>query len=346
MPAISHIRSIFAVGVAPVLTVASALPAGSQTPAEFFAGKTVTISVGYTTGGGYDIYARALAPSYGKLLPGKPTVIVKNVPGGGSLKLATYLQSAAPRDGTEFGTIARGVPVEELLGGTKTGFDPIAVNWIGSMNNEVSICAVMTSTGVKTLADLKTKELSFGTQGKGSDSELFAVFVRNLFGLKGKVVSGYPGTQESILAMERGEVDGNCGWSWTSAKQLRPQWIKDGTMTIYLQLALTKHPELPNVPLIADLVKTPEEKAQVELVVSRQTMGRPFVAPPGVPADRVAAMRKAFIDAMADPEFVALAERAKLEINPVSGEEVQRLVERILKAPQAVVEATKKNLGD
>ena len=321
-----------------------ALPAQADNVASFYSGKIVNIQVGYTVGGGYDLYARALAPYLAKHMPGSPQVLVKNMPGAGSYKLAAWMQSVASRDGTEIATITRGAPVEEMLGGMKTNFDPLKANWIGSMNNEVSICIVNAKTGVKSIADMRTKEISFGTQGKGSDSEMFAVFLKSLFGLKIKVINGYPGTNESILAMERGEVDGNCGWSWTTAKQNRPQWFKDGTVNIIMQMALSKHPELPNVPLITEMARNDAERAQIELVMSRQTMGRPFFVPPDVPADRVAALRSAFMAAMKDPEFLAQAERMKLETNAVSGQDVQALVVKLLDAPADIVAMTRRNV--
>lgn len=321
-----------------------ALPARADNVASFYSGKIINIQVGYTVGGGYDLYARALAPYLAKHMPGSPQVLVKNMPGAGSYKLAAWMQSVASRDGTEIATITRGAPVEEMLGGLKTNFDPVKANWIGSMNNEVSICIVNAKTGVTSMADMKTKEISFGTQGKGSDSEMFAVFLNSLFGLKIKVINGYPGTNESILAMERGEVDGNCGWSWTTAKQNRPQWFKDGTVNIIMQMALSKHPELPNVPLITEMARNDAERAQIELVMSRQTMGRPFFVPPDVPADRIAALRRAFMAAMKDPEFLAHAERMKLETNAVSGEEVQAMVIKLLNAPADIVAMTRRNV--
>lgn len=326
------------------IAATQALPARADNVASFYAGKIISIQVGYTVGGGYDLYARALAPYLAKHMPGAPQVLVKNMPGAGSYKLAAWMQSVAPRDGTEIATITRGAPVEEMLGGMKTNFDPLKANWIGSMNNEVSICIVNAKTGVSSLADIKTKEISFGTQGKGSDSEMFAVFLKSLFGLKIKVINGYPGTNESILAMERGEVDGNCGWSWTTAKQNRPQWFKDGTVNNILQMALSKHPELPNVPLITELARNDDERAQIELVMSRQTMGRPFFVPPDVPAERVAALRRAFMAAMKDPEFLAQAERMKLETNAVSGEEVQALVTKLINAPPEIIAMTRRNV--
>ncbi len=337
-------RTMSKLAAAAALAVAAPV-AHAQTVADFYTGKTLSIQVGFTVGGGYDQYARVLAQYMSKHMPGKPQIVVKNMPGAGSLKLAIYMQSVAPRDGTEIATVGRGVPVEDLLKGTKTNFDPAAQNWLGSMNEEASVCVVMARTGIKTVEDMRKKELSFGTQGKGSDSELFARFVSKLLGIKTKVITGYPGTQESILAMERGEVDGNCGWSWTSAAASRPQWFKDGTAVNVMQFASKRHPDLQNVPLLSEFAKTDSEKAQVELVTSRQVMGRPFFAPPGVPADRVAALRKAFSDTLKDPEFMAQANKTKMEINPVTGEEVQALVKKLLNTPPEVVQAARKNLS-
>ena len=334
-----------AVAVGAATLHAAMTPVAAQSVAAFYAGKTVSLQVGYSVGGGYDLYARAIAPYLARHIPGKPAVVVKNMPGAGSLKLAIYMQTVAVRDGTEIATVARGVPVENLLGATKTVFDAAQANWLGSMNSEASICMTMARSGVATLDDMRRKELSYGTQGKGSDSEVMGHFVKNLFGAKMKIITGYPGTSESILAMERGEVDGNCGWSWTSVKQSRPAWIAEKAMNIVMQMALTKHPELQAYPLITEFAKTPAERAQVELVMSRQTMGRPFFAPQGVPAERVAALRTAFMAALDDPEFKAYADRTKLEINPVSGAEVQALLERLLKTPADVVAATRRNIS-
>jgi tripartite-type tricarboxylate transporter receptor subunit TctC len=323
----------------------AASAAHAQPANEFYAGKTITIQVGYTAGGGYDQYARALAQHMAKHIPGKPQMIVKNMPGAGSIKLAVYMDSVAPRDGTEIATVGRGLPVEDLINGTKTKFDPAAQNWLGSMNAEASVCAVMGRTGIKSVKDMLHKELSFGAQGKGSDSDMFARFVSAFIGFKAKVITGYPGTQESILAMERGEVDGNCGWSWTSAFKARPKWFKDGTAVNVLQFAVQRHPDLKDVPLLGEFAKTESDKAQVDLLVSRQVMGRPFFAPPGVPADRVAILRKAFMDTLNDPQFKADPMARNMEINPVSGEEVQAIVQRLLKTPPDVVMAMRKKLS-
>jgi tripartite-type tricarboxylate transporter receptor subunit TctC len=336
-------RLVRAAGFALFLAMPGAGAAADEV-SEFYEGKQLTIYVGYSTGGGYDTYARALGRYYADQMPGKPSVIVKNMPGGSSIKLANWMYSIAPKDGTAIATIARGAPVHDMLGGSGVRFDPLLFNWVGSMNNEVSVCVTHARSPVKTFAQLQQQQVVVGGQGKSSDSEVFARFAKNLLGAKIKLISGYPGTKESILAMERGEVDGNCGWSWTSAQKLRPEWTKPGGMNILMQMALVKHPDLPQVPLVTDFARNPAEKAQMELVFSRQTMGRPFVAPPDVPKARVAAMRKAFMDTLASAPFKAFADKAGLEINPVPGEELQALVERVRKTPKDVVEATRRNI--
>jgi len=339
---LSGIRALCA-GAA--LALGLPMAASADEVADFYAGKQLTVYVGYSTGGGYDTYARALARYYAEHLPGKPSIIVKNMPGGSSIKLANWMYAIAPKDGTALATIARGAPVHDLLGGTGVRFDALKYNWIGSMNNEVSVCVTHARSPVRTFADLQKRQVVVGGQGKSSDSEVFARFAKNLLGAKIKLISGYPGTKESILAMERGEVDGNCGWSWTSAQKLRPDWVKPGGMNILMQMALVKHPDLPSVPLVTEFARTGAEKAQMELVFSRQTMGRPFLTAPGVPAQRVAALRKAFTDTLASAPFKAFAAKAGLEINPVSGEDIQALVERVRKTPSEVVEATKRNIS-
>jgi tripartite-type tricarboxylate transporter receptor subunit TctC len=338
----SKFRALSAAGLAASLAVCSA-PAAAD-PAAFYAGKQLEIYVGFSAGGGYDTYARTLARYYGDHIPGKPDIIVKNMPGGSGIKLANWLYAVAPKDGTVLATIARGAPVHDMLGGPGVRFDPLEFTWIGSMNNEVSVCVTAARSAVKTFAQLRQTEVVVGGQGKSSDSEVFARFAKNLLGARIKLISGYPGTKESIMAMERGEVDGNCGWSWTSAKKLRPEWVKPGGMNILMQMALVKHPDLPDVPLVTEFARNESEKAQMELVFSRQTMGRPFMGAPGVPQDRVAALRTAFMATLSSAPFKAFADKAGLEINPVSGEDVQALVERVRKTPKEVVAAVRHNI--
>lgn len=313
-----------------------ALSVSAARAEDFYAGKTLELYIGYSPGGGYDTYARAIAKHLGKHIPGNPTVVPKNMGGAGSLKLTNFMYNVAPKDGTAIATIGRGIPMEPLLGGEGVQFDPLKFNWIGSANNEVSICGAWHTTGIKTWDDLMHKELIVGGTGSGADTDTFPLILKNMFGAKLKLISGYPGGSDVLLAMERGEVGGRCGWSWSSVKTKSRDWIKEGKVNILLQMSVAKHPDLPNVPLVMDLAKTPEDKAVLKLIFSRQVMGRPYLAPPDVPADRVAILRKAFDDTMKDPEFLADATKAKLEITPVTGAEIEDLLKDIYSADKSV----------
>ena len=309
----------------------------AESPADFFKDKTMELYIGYTPAGGYDVYARTLGRHLDRLMPGKPNIVTKNMPGAGSLVLANWLYNVAPKNGTAFGMIGRGIGFDPLLGSTKAQFDAAKFNWIGSMNNEVSVCVAWHTTGVTKLEQVMQKELLVGGTGPAADTDQFPKAINGVLGTKFKIVTGYPGGNEIDLAMERGEVQGRCGWSWSSVVATHKNWIDDKKINILAQLALSKHPDLPNVPLITDFAKTDEQKQIFNLVFARQPMGRPFLAPPGVPEDRVDALRKAFMATMKDKDFLAEAAKAKLEINPVSGEDVQKLVQDIYrKTPKAI----------
>jgi len=305
---------------------------------DFYAGKQVSLYIGYSAGGGYDTYARVLARHIGKHIPGNPTVVPQNMPGAGSLTLANWLYNIAPKDGSVLGTIGRGLAMEPLLSGIGTRFDATEYSWIGSLNNEVSVCASWHTSNVKTVDDLKTRELIVGGTGSGSDTDKFPTILRNLLGLNVRLISGYPGGNDVLLAMERGEVDGRCGWSWGSVLATRPDWVADGQINILLQIALAKHPDLPNVPLVMDLARTDDERMAMELVFSRQVMGRPFLAPPDVPPARLAALRAAFDATAQDPQFLADAQRIDLELNPVTGAEIEILIRRMYGASPTAIE--------
>ncbi len=295
--------------------------------ADFYKGKTVEMLVGYSAGGGYDVYARAVARHLGRHIPGKPTIVVKNSPGAGSLKLTNWLYIAAPKDGSAIGAVARGAPFDPLLGNKAAKFDGRKFNYIGSANDEVSVCVSWKGTGIKTIDDLKRTELVIGGTGRTADTDQFPKILNAVLGTRMKIVTGYPGGNDINVAMERGEVKGRCGWSWSSVVATRAHWLKDGTINVLVQLALSKHPDLPNVPLVMDLAKDETQKKMLRLVFARQTMGRPFIAPPGVPQDRLAALQQAFMATMKDKEFLADAQKGKLEIVPVAGPALQKLVD-------------------
>jgi tripartite-type tricarboxylate transporter receptor subunit TctC len=308
----------------------------AESPAEFFKGKTVDLYIGYSAGGGYDLYARVLARHLGKFIPGNPTVVPKNMEGAGSLRLANWLYRVAPKDGTALATIGRGTAFDPVLGEPGAQFDGTKFTWIGSVNDEVSVCVAWYTTGITSFGDLLTKDFTVGGTAGSSDTDQFPRIINGVLGTKMRVVSGYPGGSDVVLAMERGEVQGRCGWSWSSVKATHNAWVKDHKITVLVQLSLSKHPDLANVPLVEDLAKTEEQRQILKLIFARQTMGRPFVAPPSLSTDRVAALRKAFMDTMNDEDFLADAEKAQLEINPVDGERVQALVEEVYRTPPEV----------
>ena len=314
------------------LTSAQAQPA-----ADFYKGKQIDLYIGYSTGGGYDVYARLLARHMGRHIPGNPTIVPKNMDGAGSLRLANWLYRVAPKDGTVFGTIGRGIPFDPIMGGKGAQFTGTEFGWIGSANDEVSVCAAWGGTGVTKFEELTTREMIVGGTGATADTDLFPKIINGVLGTKMRIVTGYPGGNDITLAMRRGEVQGRCGWSWSSIKTNHPDWVKDGTLKLLVQLSLEKHLDMPNVPLIMDLVKTPGQRAILQAVFARQVMGRPYLTPPGIPAERLTLLRKAFMDTMKDKDFLVEAEKMKLEINPVSGEKVQNLVAEIYRTPPDIL---------
>lgn len=315
------------------------LPASgfAQTVEEFYTGKTVELYIGYTVGGGYDSYARTLARHMGKHIPGNPTVVPVNMDGAGSLRMTNWLFEAAPQDGTVFGTFARAAPFDPLFGNPDANFDGREFNYIGSANNEVSICAAMSRTGIETFDDLKTQELIIGGTGDTADTVQFPKVLNAVFGTQMRIINGYPGGNDVVMAMERQEVDGRCGWSYSSLISGSGDWVANGDVNILMQLSTAKHPALPDVPLVMDLVENDADRALLNLVFARQTLGRPYAAPPNVPADRVEALRTAFMATMEDPEFLAEALAQDLEITPVDGVTVQQLVADGYAADPAVI---------
>jgi tripartite-type tricarboxylate transporter receptor subunit TctC len=329
------VKRMLAAGAA---VVAGFAATAAQAQADFYKGKNIDVYIGTTVGGGYDAYGRLLARYLPKHVPGNPSVTPKNMEGAGGLRLANWIYNIAPKDGTAIGTFGRGIPFDPILGGKAAQFEATKFNWIGSMNDEVSICAAWKDAGITKFEELFDKELIVGGTGSTADSDLFPKDINGVLGTKMRVISGYPGGNDITLAMQRGEVKGRCGWSWSSVKSGHSDWVKDKTLRLLVQLSLEKHPDLPDVPLIMDFAKNEEQKQILRLVFARQVMGRPFTAPPGVPADRVEILRKAFMDTMKDPEFLAEAEKAQMEITPVSGEAIQKLVADVYATPAAVVE--------
>ena len=311
--------------------------AGAQDPAAFYAGKSVELDIGYSVGGGYDLYGRLLARHLGKHIPGNPTILPKNMEGAGSLRLANYLYMAAPRDGTVIGTVARGIAFDPLLNESGAQYDATKLSWLGSANNEVAVCVALKSAGVTSFDQLYNRSLTIGSTGIADDTYQFPAVVNAVLGTKFKIITGYPGGNDVSLAIERGEVDGRCGWSWSSLITTRPAWLAEKKIVVLVQMSLAKHPDLQDVPLIMDMAKTDEERQIFKLIFSRQIMGRPFLAPPGLPPERLAVLRKAFDDTMTDKEFLADAAQNKIEINPVSGTQIQAMIREGYETPADVV---------
>ena len=318
-----------------------AAPVAADSVADFYKGKTITIYIGYSAGGGYDTYARTVGRHIGRHIPGNPKTVAKNRPGAGSLKLANELYNTLPRDGTAIATIGRGIPMEPLFGTKEAKFDPSKFNWLGSANNEVSVCVAWHKSPIKTLNDFLTKEMIVGGTGPGADTDTFPKVLNNVIGTKLKLVTGYPGGNDINLATERGEVEGRCGYSYSSLKSRQANWLKEKKVKILLQMSTAKHPELPDVPFVMDLAKTEKDRKVLALVFARQAWGRPFVAPPGVPADRVKALQAAFAATMKDPKFLKDAKKQKLEIAPISGEEIGKLMAALYASPKELVQAAK-----
>ncbi len=313
--------------------------------ADFYRGRSVNLIVGYSAGGGYDAWARVLARHMGKHIPGNPAIVVQNMPGAGSLKAANYLFNVAPKDGTTFGIFSRGMVMEPLIGGAGTQYDSTKFNWLGSGTNEDSVFVIWHTSPVKTWADMLAKTFTVGGEGSGSDPDVYALLLRNAFDVKLRLISGYPGSAEIALALERGEVDARTSWSWSSLKAQRPDWVRDKKVSLPVQLNLTRGAELQDVPAITEFAKDERQRQMLKLVVSRQAMARPFAAPPGIPDDRKLALRKAFDDTMKDPGFLVEMKARGMEVNPVSGADLDKLVAELYATPPAVVAETRKAIG-
>ncbi len=326
---------------AAVAVLQASLPiASAQTPAEFYKGRTIEVGISSTVGGGYDAHARMLARVMSKYIPGNPAIVPRNIDGAGGLRLANLLYNTAPRDGTSFGTIYRATAFEPLFGNKAAQFDATRFTWIGSASSEVSLCVSWHTSGVANFDDMLAKELVVAHSGAGADAYQFSKIINGVLGTRMRLVGGYRGGNEMLLALERGEVGGRCGWSWSSVQATRRDWIADKKVNLLMQLALAKHPDLPDVPLVVDLAKSEEQRNILKLVFARQQIAYPFLAPPEVPRDRVEILRAAFVKAMADPELLADARKARLEIMPVAGDEVQKLVGQLYATPAATVEKT------
>jgi tripartite-type tricarboxylate transporter receptor subunit TctC len=321
-----------------VLYALAAAPAAAQQEdvAAFFRGKTVRLIVGVGVGSGYDINARLLARHMAAHIPGQPTIVVQNQPGAGSLTMTNALYHTGPFDGTVMGASFNGMPTTPLLQPTGARFDPVKLNWLGSTNRETQVMYVWHTAHAQVLGDAQGREIVMGAQAPGSTQFDYPVLANKLFGFKFKVVTGYESTPKIHLAMESGEVHGTIA-NWSTLKAINSNWITEKKIRILAQWALQKSPELDDVPLFLDLAKTEADRDALRLMLARLEYGRPFFLPPNVPAARVEALRRAFDATMKDPTYLAEAEKLKVDVDPLSGEQVAALVEQVSRTPADIV---------
>ena len=312
-------------------------PAFAQTPEEFYRGKTFDVVIGYPTGGSNDTYGRALARHIGKHIPGHPTVVAKNMPGAGSFLAANYVYAIAPKDGSVIGLAAPTVVLDEKLGTQGVRFKTAELNWIGRIDSLINIVFLWKTSPVKTFADAQKIQSTLSATGAGSTVSVYPTVMNNVFGTKFKLIMGYRGSNEAMLALERGEVEGH-STSWTAVKVAHPDWRPSKSIEIIVQFALKRHPEMPEVPTAVDLARNDEERRILSAIMAATEIGTAFFAPPGIPADRLAALRRAFDATMKDPEFLDEAAKTKLTVAPMKGEDLQKLVVEVSNLPPALLE--------
>jgi tripartite-type tricarboxylate transporter receptor subunit TctC len=314
-------------------------PASAQSAdslAAFYGGKQINLVIGFSPGGGYDTYARLLSRHLGKHIPGNPKIIVKNMPGAGGTIAANYVFNLSPKDGSEIGLFAGNVVIDPLLGGVPVKYDAQKFGWIGSPYSDTSLCVAWHTTPFRTITDTLHNEMITGAFGNaGTD---FPTALNNVVGTKLKLVKGYAGSNAVKLALERGEVQGGCGFGLDSLRATSPDWLKDKKVHLLVQIALRKDPRLPDVPFVMDLAKSVEDRQILQLMFGWLHVSRPIAVPPEVPTERLAALRRAFNETMRDPEFRADAEKLEMELDPLPGEEIERFVEELYRTPKPVVE--------
>jgi len=340
---------IAAAALALCLTAPAARPAAADSVADFYRGKTVTCYIGYGVGGGYDLIARTISRHMGSHIPGSPTIVPVNMPGASSMILANFLAKRAPADGTAFGAVNSALVYEPLFDGdaSKAQFKGPDLTMIGNATSSASIFFAWYKTGIKTIDDLRRKPLIIGAPSKTGDTYLQPLAVKNILGLdKLKIITGYPGTREIALAIEQGELEGRV-WDMNGVKAARPQWLSDHLINILAQLAPKKMPDVPpEVPLIKDYVPNDDDKKALDVIFMSTILARPYIAPPGIPEERVQALRAAFMATMQDPEFLAETDKMALDISPTSGEEMQEIVRENYGLPESIILKVRKALSE
>ena len=321
--------------IAPLLLAAVAVaahPASAQSVEEFYKGKTINLLIGFSVGGGYDLYARVLGRYMGKHIPGNPAIVPQNMTGAGSMRAAQFIFHNAPKDGLTFGTFSRMAAITPLVE-PKPLFDSNKFTWLGSVTNDVTTCLTWHASPVKTYKDFLEKPSVFGGQATGSEIDIFTNLHKNILGANVRLTAGYPGTSDIMLAMERGEVDGICGLAWTTVKAQRANWIAEKKVNVLIQNALRGEPDLAGIPMIMDQTNDPEKQKILKLFVATHDFARPFAAPPGIPADRRDALIAAFDATMKDPGFLAETKRRDMDVAPVTAKALSEMLTELYATP-------------
>lgn len=327
-------------GAVATLTLTFALPmaAQAQSVEDFYKNKNIDLVIGYTPGGGYDTYARLMARHLGRFIPGKPNIVPRNLPGAGSLVAAAFVYNVAPKDGTVLATVDQSIALQQAMNEPQIKFDSGKFIWIGNPAMENNTVVTWHTSGVKTIDDAKKKVVAMGSTGSIGTSTQYILSMNALVGTQFKAVVGYPGGNDVNFAMERGEVQGRGSNSWGSWKATRADWLRDKKINILAQIGLRKATDLPDVPLLMDLTDNADDKAALKLLSAPTAVGRPLFTTPGVPAERIKALRSAFDQMIKDEQFRADAEKGGMELDPLSGEELQKVVEDILATPKPIVD--------
>jgi tripartite-type tricarboxylate transporter receptor subunit TctC len=312
--------------------------AAAQSVADFYKAHPLTMLVGSGAGGGYDVYARTFARYWSRHIPGHPDIIAKNMPAAAGLAAASTLYANADRDGSVIGAFTNGAPMDPLFGDPGAHYDPLRFAWLGSIGKLENVCATWHTSPVKTIAQAQARPVVVAAAGASSNTAIVPKMLNALIGTKFKVIAGYDPGSGLTMAVESGEAEGICGLSWSTMKASRPRWVNQHLLNVLVQLGLTKLRDLPDVPSALDLVSDPQNKEVMALILMRQEAGRPFAAPPGTPADRVAALRQTFQETLHDPDFVAEAQKIELEIDPMSGQAIARMLKKAYAAPKRIVQ--------
>lgn len=331
-----------ACALAILLTSIAAQAARADDTADFYKGRNVNWILSAGEGGGYSTYARAFAPYFEKHIPGHPKLIIQNMPGAGGIRASNYLYSVAPKDGSTIGLVHSSVPFAPLYGIKGANFDPRKFSWIGSITTEQAMCVAWRASGVTTAKDLfESGKYIVGGTGAGSQMETLPALLNQLIGTKIRIVSGYKGGNDVYLAMERGEVTGRCGGLFSSINSTRPEWFSKNLIAVPIIIALKRSARFPDAAAVSEFVKDERTRKVLEVALAPQGMDRPIIAPPGLPAERLGMLRKAFLAAMRDPAFIEEAKKQKLEIDEVSGEDVARIIATSYSAPADIVATAK-----